>query len=404
MKPFTVEIRSQEDLDRHVADTPDRYVRAIEVPDARADIKLPSSTWYVYGKGTVRASAGRVHTNDTAHAFLTGRAHGYANEQSMMDVSGDTRAEIRDNAYVDASGSAQVDLADSATGTIRECAQADLDGSARATVRDTASVTCIGLSEATLHDGARGTFYGRTRFTSYGSSLAVADGTVTGDAYETSTVIARDRANTDIYGDASVHVSWHGLATCYGAGRVMVGPRGTAIIGGDVDVAPSSVVVEADNYVLANTVSRRLTLDATLVGGRPRDAAGVRFTEAPSGREGPEQWLRAYSEESENGGFIVYKALGPDLVSGARYRKPLTWPLEGEVSLNDTWEDTEVCGHGLHLSPTPNLARYHLDALGWRVLRCSVSPEDVSVLRSLVPQIKARKVRVLEEISVKEWF
>ena len=267
-------------------------------------------------------------------------------------------------------------------------------------------MTCIGLSEATLHDGARGTFYGRTRFTSYGSSLAVADGAVTGDAYETSTVIARGRANTDIYGDASVHVSWRGLATCYGAGCVMVGPRGTAIIGEDVDVdvAPSSVVVEADNYVLANTVSRRLTLDATLVGGCPRDAAGVRFTEAPSGRENPEQWLRAYSEESKNGGFIVYKALGPDLVSGSRYRHPLTWPTEGEVSLNDTWEGTEVFGHGLHLSPTPNLARYCLDAPGWRVLRCSVLVEDVSVLRSIVPQIKARKVRVLEELSVEGWF
>ena len=87
--------------------------------------------------------------------------------------------------------------------------------------------------------------------------------------------------------------------------------------------------------------------------------------------------------------LVLYKSVRDDLTDF--YSGKIKY--EGVVECPDWDPNSErECGGGLHLSPTPDLARdYNIGKL----LRCEVMPEDISVYPYNITKVRCRKVKVI---------
>ena len=134
--------------------------------------------------------------------------------------------------------------------------------------------------------------------------------------------------------------------------------------------------------------------NATVEGGVLVDLTAVDLDDS-------DQWLAHHGVEVLDGRAVLYKAVDADLVAGHSWR-PTTYPVGGAVTAAD-WRDDHDCGGGLHLSPTPGMARdYFTEAE--RYLRCTAAVEDLRVIdgndHSTTPKVKVRSVRVEAEVDL----
>jgi len=106
----------------------------------------------------------------------------------------------------------------------------------------------------------------------------------------------------------------------------------------------------------------------------------------------PADWAELEGITVEDGHMILFKAVGPDLVSGHGMRYPV-----GETVTALDFNTVAECGHGLHLSPHPLIAGSYLDGRQKRYLACRVALADVIVLDNT--KIKVRSCEVLYEVS-----
>ena len=126
---------------------------------------------------------------------------------------------------------------------------------------------------------------------------------------------------------------------------------------------------------------------ATIDGGVLVDVTRIDQTDV-------QQWIDYTGADTDGTDHVVlYKAVDADLKSARGFAYPL-----GETVEDGAWTDTNDCGGGLHLSPTPEQAAYYFEE-ATRFLRCRVHRDDLRPIPDGVAKAKARRVEVLGEVD-----
>jgi hypothetical protein len=189
-----------------------------------------------------------------------------------------------------------------------------------------------------------------------------ASGSATVSASDSATVSASGSATVRAFGSVTVYAS--DSATVYAFG---------------------SVTVSAGTHVAVHLHSGHATID----GGVLIDHATIDLTDAAV-------WCAYHGVAVSDGHATLYKAVRDDLRSAHGTAYPV-----GETVACDDWADDGECGHGLHLSPHPSLARDY-DAEATRYLECSVSITDLRPLNGPgAAKCKTPRLVVMREVD--EW-
>ena len=210
-----------------------------------------------------------------------------------------------------------------------------------------------------LIDSPRGVWL---KITSNGSATVEAWGSATVEAGGSATVRAGDSATVRAWGSATVE-AW-GSAT--------------------VEAWDSSTV-RAGNWVAIHLHSAR----ATVTGGHIIDITGLDLTH-------PGTWCAYHGVHvDDDGGAHLFKAVDDNLYAGHSWT-PTQYPI-GATITPDQWRDNNLCGYGLHASPTARQARgYYSAAARFLEVVCPVTdlrPIDAS-------KAKAPALLVLREVDL----
>ena len=207
-----------------------------------------------------------------------------------------------------------------------------------------------------------------------GSSTVRATGSATVRAYGSSTVRAYDSATVRAYGSATVRAYDSATVRAYDSSTVTA--TGSATVR-----AYDSATVRATPFVAVHLFSAL----ATVEGGHVIDVS-ARCDSA-------EEWLEYHGVTISSGTAVLYKAVG-DSWTTSRGREWTYAP--GATVIAQDYDDSRVCGGGLHLCSTPAAsARYLYDAT--RYVACEV---DVDTLIPLDDKCKVREARVLHEVDI----
>jgi hypothetical protein len=231
-----------------------------------------------------------------------------------------------------------------------------LEASGSATVSASDSATVSASDSATVY--------------AFGSVTVYASGSVTVRAFGSVTVYASDSATVSASGSATVRA--FGSVTVYASDSATVYAFGSA-------------TVSAGTHVAVHLHSGHATID----GGVLIDHATIDLTDAAV-------WCAYHGVAVSDGHATLYKAVRDDLRSAHGTAYPV-----GETVACDDWADDGECGHGLHLSPHPSLARDY-DAEATRYLECSVSITDLRPLNGPgAAKCKTPRLVVMREVD--EW-
>lgn len=228
---------------------------------------------------------------------------------------------------------------------------------------------------------------GDTRVTAFGDAAVDASGDTTVRAFENATVWAydrsivraRDNATVKAWGDATVMACARATVKAYDDATVMAWDRAT------VD-AYGSATVKAGTCVPVRVNSKNVT-----------HQGGVIIDMTTIDAKDPETWCAMHLVEVDKDGQAhLYKALDADLNAGHDYR--LThYPIGQVVDDTANWVDDNSYGNGLHVSPTPWLAKaYYKEASRFVEVCCPV--EELRPINS--SKAKAPRLRVLREVTV----
>ena len=100
--------------------------------------------------------------------------------------------------------------------------------------------------------------------------------------------------------------------------------------------------------------------------------------------------------EKTKNGIILYKSVNPT-TNCDFYTGKIKYEVGKSIVCPDWVSDkTLQCGHGLHLSPSPELAKSYNDG---KILKCEVTHKDFVVFASDATKVRCKKVNVLEELK-----
>lgn len=256
-----------------------------------------------------------------------------------VEVSGNATVTVAGDTKVTAFGDAVVDV--SGNVTVRAFENATVNALDNSTVR---ACDCVTVA-------------------AFGDSTVMARGYVSVTAYDNSTVRACDCVSVAAYDDATVMAGGRAYVDAYGSATVKAG---------------SCVPVHV--YSKAVTHQGGVIIDMTAVDAND-----------------PETWCAMHLVEvGEDGQAHLYKALDADLNAGHYYRLT-NYPIGHVVDDTANWVDNNRCGGGLHVSPTPWLAKtYYPEASRFVEVCCSV--EELRPIDEA--KAKAPRLRVLREVTV----
>lgn len=228
---------------------------------------------------------------------------------------------------------------------------------------------------------------GDTRVTAFGYAAVEVSGDATVRAFENATVWAcdrsivraRDNATVKAWDNATVMACVRASVMAYDDATVMAWDRAT------VD-AYGSATVKAGTCVPVHVHSKNVT-----------HQGGVIIDMTTFNVNDPETWCAMHLVEvDEDRQAHLYKALDADLNAGHNYR--LTrYPIGQVVDDTANWVDDNSYGNGLHVSPTPWLAKaYYKEASRFVEVCCPV--EELRPINS--SKAKAPRLRVLREVTL----
>ena len=227
--------------------------------------------------------------------------------------------------------------------------EATVEAAGRARVRALDHATIIAYVDATV--------------IAHGDATVIAHGDATVRAFDNVTVESFGNSIVTVMGDASVKAHDRTAVRAYDDSRVKAGP---------------CVPV----HVHSKNVTRQ---------------GGVVIDMTAFNANDPETWCAMHLVEvDEDGQAHLYKALDADLNAGHAYR--LThYPIGHVVDDTANWVDNNKCGGGLHVSPTPWVAKEHYgEASRFVEVMCPV--EELRPIDS--SKAKAPRLRVLREVTV----
>lgn len=244
---------------------------------------------------------------------------------------------------------------------------------------------------------------GDTRVTAFGDAVVDASGDTTVRvfenatvwAYDRSIVRARDNATVKAWGDATVMACARATVMAYDDATVRACGRASVRAYDDATVmawnratvdAYGSATVKAGICVAVYVHSKAVT-----------HQGGVIIDMTAIDAKDPETWCAMHLVEVDKDGQAhLYKALDADLNAGHYYR--LThYPIGHVVDDTANWVDDNSYGNGLHVSPTPWLAKaYYKEASRFVEVCCPV--EKLRPINS--SKAKAPRLQVLREVTL----
>ena len=269
----------------------------------------------------------------------------------------DVWLKIRDSRgkAVEVSGTATVEVSGNVTVRAFENATVNALDNSTVTAYDNATVTALSRATVTVFDDVRVTAFDDATVEAAENAKVRAWGNSIISAYDHATVSARDHA------------------TVMACGRAYVDAYGSATVKAGICVPV---------HVYSKTVTHQ--------GGVIIDMTAIDVND-------PETWCAMHLVEvGEDGQAHLYKALDADLNAGHDYRLT-NYPIGHVVDDTANWVDNNKCGGGLHVSPTPWLAKtYYKEASRFVEVCCPV--EELRPINS--SKAKAPRFRVLREVTV----
>jgi hypothetical protein len=106
-------------------------------------------------------------------------------------------------------------------------------------------------------------------------------------------------------------------------------------------------------------------------------------------------FAEAYSEQVKDGVITLYKSVNPETECDF-YTGKIKY-ADGETVICPDWNpDKNIqCGGGLHLSPSPSLAKSYNNGL---VKKCEVNLKDLVVFPTDITKVRCKKVKVIGKI------
>lgn len=252
-----------------------------------------------------------------------------------------------DNTYVRAGESATVTANGRSFVLANEQSRVTSFNHAHVAAYGKAAVHTLENSTAVLWGHATGTFAGNSCAVLHDFSSGVAINNAQATAFGASTVLAKDRARVTAYG--------------YAVARA-VGPSAIATIR---DPLPAEALRNLDlNHWTA--------------------------------------WVQFHNVHVEGGLVTAYKAVDDNLEAGHSYITT-RYDIGTTVTARD-WQQSNSCGGGLHLSPSPMMAAIYSAYRSTRFLKCTALVTDVDVVEgnnTLGPKFKARSVNVIGEVDAR---
>ena len=228
---------------------------------------------------------------------------------------------------------------------------------------------------------------GDAMVTAFGYAAVDASGDTTVRAFENATVWAYGRsivrawdcATVKAWGDATVMACARASVMAYDDATVMAWDRATVTAFGDA-------TVKAGTCVPVRVHSKNVT-----------HQGGVIIDMTTIDAKDPETWCAMHLVEvDEDGQAHLYKALDADLNAGHNCRLT-NYPIGQVVDDTANWVDDNSYGNGLHVSPTPWLAKaYYKEASRFVEVCCPV--EELRPINS--SKAKAPRLRVLREVTL----
>ena len=398
----TVEVTDQEAVDALYRRSPADGEIRVYVPGA-VDVTLPAMDWAVYGSGTIHVNGGRVDAYNRVRVHAWGATSVHAYDTAWVAAHHRTIALLNDSAVCRAYDKACVHAHDGSHAVLFDQAIAQATHQARVDANDDTYVRGADYSALNFYCQARGSVAGNAGFVARDRTVVHATGAATGTVDGRAQVDVEQDAYVRVLGRASATVSAGGTVLAAGSGMIHTGSRATVLL---KRVSNAQVHAYSDDATIVRTghgaePAEGVSPVVRLIGCSPQVHGPIRRIQMPSGEDDPLLWLLANAKKADDHRFVVYKALDEERVSGRMFT-PTQWPLEGEVTAPD-WNPKADVGGGLHLSPTPSMARHHnRDAT--LVLKCLVSADDVVLLRRLPLTVKALSVDVVGEVPPEEWF
>lgn len=246
-------------------------------------------------------------------------------------------------------------------------------------VSDDATVTVSGDAKVAAVDHATVTAYDNATVTALSRATVTVFDDVRVTAFDDATVEAAENAKVRAWGNS--------IISAYDHATVSAGDHATVMACGRAYVdAYGSATVKAGTCVPVHVHSKT----ATCQGGVVIDMTAIDAND-------PETWCAMHLVEvDEDGQAHLYKALDADLNAGHGYRLT-NYPIGHIVDDTANWVDNNKCGGGLHVSPTPWMAKtYYEEASRFVEVCCPV--EELRPISS--SKAKAPRLRVLREVTL----
>lgn len=220
-----------------------------------------------------------------------------------------------------------------------------------------------------------------------GDAMVEVSGDAMVKAFGNATIMAWGRAYVDAFGNATVIALDLATVRAWDTSTVKAWDNST------VNACENSTVRAWDNATVKAGICVAVYVHSKTV----THQGGVIIDMTTINAKDPETWCAMnLVEVDEDGQAHLYKALDADLNAGHDYR--LTqYPIGHVVDDTANWADNNKCGGGLHVSPTPWLAKtYYMEASRFVEVCCPVKelrPIDKA-------KAKAPRLRVLREVTV----
>ena len=183
-----------------------------------------------------------------------------------------------------------------------------------------------------------------------------------------------------VYSGGTVQeVSSGGTVQRVSSGGTVQEANGASVI---VRAEGSAVIAKAGPLATVYVYSAKVTVG----GGRVIDMTAINELD-------PATWCEFNGVDVEDGEAILYKAVDDNLQSGRGFEYTI-----GESVTCSDWTDNNDCGGGLHVSPTPVIARAYFP---WatRFLEVRVPLEGVRPILGSDPKVKFKTGRVVREVT-----
>ena len=286
-------------------------------------------------------------------ATLPGNSSAVLRGNSSAVLRGNSRAVLWENSSAVLWDNSRAVLWDSSSAVLWDNSSADLRDSSSADLWDSSRAVLWGSSRADLRDSSSAVLRDSSSAVLRGNSSADLWDNSSADLWDNSSADLRDNSSADLRDNSNGHV--------YDEAKVTAAPHTSVHLHSKQATVKGGVLIDVSDLDLKDT--------KTWI-----DHGGV--------------------ERVGRSSVILYKAVDANLRSARGHAYPI-----GEVVTCPDWTDTNDCGGGLHLSPSPAEARYYFDD-ATRFLRCEVAVKELRPIPgSGAAKAKARVVKVLGEVD-----